>query len=568
MHKIRPLGLAALLLPFLGTAAAAYPDHPVTSPAITKEDIAARDKAISDDSFEGRGPGTKNGEAAAQWIADELKRIGIAPGNHSSYFQVVPTAVVTLDAAKSSLIVNTSAGALPLKFPDHAVYWSPRYAQENVKLDSSQLVFVGYGVVAPEYGWDDYAGVDVKGKTVVVLINDPGNEDANPDPAFFKGKAMTYYGRWTYKYEEAARHGAAAVLIVHETKPAAYGFQVVQNSNSGPISWLTTRDKNASQLAIRGWVDLETARTMFKAAGLDYDQQKVAANQRGFKAVEMKGESVTVDAHSTTKYVNTRNVVGFIRGAKRPSEVVLFSAHWDHLGIKPDIPGNDKIYNGAIDNGMGVASVLEIAEAAAHAKKPERSVAFLFTTLEEQGLMGAEYFATHPLWQLANIAGDFNLDANAPSPGTHDMTMPGNGQNDLETYLARALKAQGRIVTPDPQPEHGGFYRADHFAFAKLGIPAITPGSGADYVVGGKAAAMAAAEDYVKNHYHQPTDEFNPAWDMTGPVQDTEAVFNAGFDLANSSDWPGWSATSEFRAAREACLEKAKMHGKDKAKKK
>lgn len=555
--RLRRFLFATAVLPFIGMVAFAYPEHPVTSPEITKADIAARDKALADDSFEGRGPGAVGGEAAAQWIADELKRIGVAPGNHGSYFQIVPTAVVTLDGAKSSLSIDTETGALPLKFPDHVVYWSPRYAKENVKLDKSQLVFVGYGVVAPEYGWDDYASVDVKGKTVVVLINDPGNEDASPDAKFFKGREMTYYGRWTYKFEEAARHGAAAVLIVHETKPAAYGFGVVQSSNSGPISWLLTADKNASQLAIRGWIDLETAQSLFTKAGLDYAALKAAANKPGFKAVELKGETMTVDAHSTTKYVSTRNVVGFLRGAKRPGEAVLFSAHWDHLGIKPDIAGPDKIYNGALDNAMGVSMVLDIAEAIAHGNRPDRTVAFLFPTLEEQGLMGAEYFAKHPLWQLANIAGDFNLDCDMPSAGTHDMVMPGNGQNTLDAYMIAALKAQGRTLSPDPTPEHGGYFRADHFAFAKVGVPSVTPGAGADFVVGGKEAAKAAAEDYVQNHYHKPTDEFNPAWDMTAPMQDAEAVYAAGLALANSTDWPTWGATSEFRAAREATLAKA-----------
>lgn len=564
MRLIRRTVFASVVLPLMGVAALAYPDHPTTSPDITKADIAARDKALADDSFEGRGPGATGGEASAQWIADELKRIGVAPGNRGSYFQMVPTAVVSLDAAKSSFTVNTSAGAVPLKFPDQAVFWSPRYAKPNVKLDASQMVFVGYGVVAPEYNWDDYAGVDVKGKTVVVLINDPGNEDANPDPKFFKGREMTYYGRWTYKFEEAARHGAAAVIIVHETKPAAYGFGVVQSSNSGPVSWLLTPDKNASQLAIRSWMSFDTAKDLFAKAGLDYDQMKAAANKPGFKAVELKGETLTVDANSTVKYVNTRNVVGFLRGSKRPGEVVLFSAHWDHLGIKPDIEGADKIYNGALDNAMGVSMVLDIAEAIAHGNRPERTTAFLFPTLEEQNLLGAEYFATHPLWQLANIAGDFNLDCDMPSAGTHDMVLPGNGQNQMENYLVTALKKQNRTLSPDPTPEHGSFFRADHFAFAKVGIPSITPGSGSDFVVGGKQAAEAAAEDYVKNHYHKPTDEFDPKWDMTGPTEDTQAVYEAGVALANSKDWPSWGTSSEFRAAREATL--AKAHPKSKKK--
>jgi Zn-dependent M28 family amino/carboxypeptidase len=553
-HKFGAATCFAMLL--TGGAAFAYPGHPATSPELSKADIAARDKAIADDSFEGRGPGTKNGEAAAEWIADELKRIGIKPGNHGSYFQKVPTAVVKLDAEKSSLSFSTSAGAITPKFADDVVYWSPHYGANDVKVEKSPLVFVGYGVVAPEYGWDDYAGIDVKGKTVVILINDPGNEDANPDPAFFKGKAMTYYGRWTYKYEEAARHGAAAAIIVHETAPAAYGWQVVRNSNSGNMSWLKTGDKNASMVPVHGWIALATANELFKRAGLDYLDMKAKANKRGFRAVDMAGETLDATAHSDISYLDTRNVVGVISGKKHPADVLIYSAHWDHLGIKPDIAGPDKIYNGAVDNGMGVSMILDIAEKFVHEQKPQRSLAFLFTSLEEQGLLGAEYFAEHPVWPLRHIVGDLNLDASRPSGPAHDMSLPGSGQSELEDYLADALKTQGRVVSPDPQPEHGGFYRADHFALAKLGVPAITPGSGSDLVEGGKAAAQKLADDYLLHHYHQPADEFDPSWDMSGPLEDEEALYTAGDTLANGEVWPNWRDGSEFRATRDAVMKK------------
>jgi Zn-dependent M28 family amino/carboxypeptidase len=558
MHAIRRLFFAAFALPLFSAASLAFPGHPSTSPELSQADIAARDKAIADDSFEGRGPGTKNGEAAAQWIADELKRLGIKPGYLGSYFQNVPTAVVRLDPAASSLNFATPQGALAPKFADEIVYWTPHYAEAEVKVENSPLVFVGYGVVAPEYGWDDYAGVDVKGKTVVILINDPGNQDAVPDPKFFKGKAMTYYGRWTYKFEEAARHGAAAAIIVHETAPAAYGWQVVRNSNSGDISWLLSKDKNASQLLLNGWIGLDAAKDLFKRAGLDYLALKAAANQRGFHALAMTGEALNADAHSATQYLTTRNVVGIISGYQRPQEVLLYSAHWDHLGIKPDVAGPDKIYNGAVDNGMGVSMILDIAEAFAHGAKPQRSIAFLFTSLEEQGLLGAQYFATHPVWPLPHIVGDFNLDADHPSSAAHDMSLPGNGQSTLENYLADALKAQGRVISPDPTPERGSFFRADHFALAKLGVPAITPSGGSDLVVGGTAAGKAIVDDYLAHHYHQPADEFDPAWDMTAPLQDETALYNAGLALANSEDWPNWNPDSEFRAARDAMMAKPK----------
>jgi len=337
------------------------PPHPVTTPEITAADLSARDKVLSSDFFQGRGPGTPIGERAADWIADEMKRIGLKPGNHGSYFQKVPAVVIALDGAKSSLSFNTQQGAITPKFPDETTYWTPRSANNLVRVTNSPLVFVGYGVVAPEYNWNDYAGVDVKGKTVVILINDPGNEDANPDPNFFKGKAMTYYGRWTYKYEEAARHGAAAAIIVHETKPAAYGWQVVRNSNSGNKLWLDAKDKNQSRVSIEGWVILDEAKELFRRAGLDFDKEKAAANQRGFKAVALAGETLSVEAHSSISHLTTRNVIGVVPGYKHPGDYVLFTAHWDHLGVKPDVAGPDKIYNGAIDNAMGVSGILEIA---------------------------------------------------------------------------------------------------------------------------------------------------------------------------------------------------------------
>jgi Zn-dependent M28 family amino/carboxypeptidase len=531
--------------------AAEYPGHPATTPDITAADLSSRDKAISDDTFQGRGPGTVNGEAAAQWIADELKRIGIAPANHGSYFQDVPAVNITLDAAKSSFRFDTPKGAITPNFPDKTAYWTPQFASNEVKVDKSQLVFVGYGVVAPEYHWNDYAGVDVKGKTVVILINDPGGEDKNPDPKFFKGKAMTYYGRWTYKYEEAARQGAAAAIIVHETYPAAYGWQVVRNSNSGAKSWLARADKDMSMVPIQGWITLDTAQDLFKRAGLDYAKEKAAANKPGFKAVPMTGETLTVDAHSTIQHLNTRNVAGVLKGSAHPDDVLIYSAHWDHLGVKPDVAGPDKIYNGAVDNGMGVSTVLELAEKFKSQPAPKRSIGFLFWTMEEQGLLGSEYFAEHPLWPKDHIVGVINTDANGPQPVAHDMSLPGNGQSHLEDYLAKALKAQGRVISPDPQPEKGGFFRSDHFSLAKQGIPAISPGGGEDLVVGGRAAGKKLADDYTDHRYHQPSDEWKADWDLSGPLLDVKALYATGVDLANSDVWPGWYPGSEFKAARD-----------------
>ena len=546
---------SALILPALG---ASYPGHPATSPEIAAADISARDKALADDAFEGRGPGTKNGEAAAGWIADELKRIGIQPGNHGSYFQAVPAVTITLDQNASSFAIATPKGALTPKFSDDVVYWSPRFAAPDVDVKDSDIVFVGYGVVAPEYHWNDYAGIDVKGKTVVVLINDPGNEDTHPDPAFFKGKAMTYYGRWTYKFEEAARQGAAAVIIVHETKPAAYGWQVVRNSNGSALMWLDAANKNMGHVPVHSWVQLDVAKKIFANAGLDYTTLKAAANKPGFKAVPLAGEKLTVHAHSDIVHMKTRNVVGIIPGTKHPDDVFLYSAHWDHLGRKDNIAGDDKIYNGAQDNAMGVAITLDLAEKFVHDKKPQRTLAFAFWTLEEQGLLGSEYFGEHPLWPRNHIVGVINMDGGGPWPLSHNMEASGTGQSELEDAIQAALTTQGRKLSPDPEPQKGSFFRSDHFSLAKVGIPAISPGNGRDLVVGGTAAGQKRNDDYEEHAYHQPSDEWHADWDLAGTVQDTRALYIVGDTLANSDAWPNYYKDSEFRAIRDKDMAKKK----------
>ena len=554
MRRISATILLALATAVPAAAVAAYPGHPATSPEISAADLSARDKAISDDAFEGRGPGTPNGEAAAQWVADELKRLGIRPANHGSYFQTVPAVSITLDARASHLSFATPKGTLAPHFLDDVVYWTPQFAGPDVAVKNSDLVFVGYGVVAPEYHWNDYAGVNVKGKTVVILVNDPGNEDPHPDPKFFGGRAMTYYGRWSYKFEEAARQGAAAAIIVHETKPAAYPFQVLRTSDGAAKLWLESADKNLSASPIQGWITLDTAKDLFSRAGLDYGKLKAAANKRGFKAVAMNGETLSAHAVSNISHVKTRNVIGVIPGKSHPGDVVMFSAHWDHLGIKPQLPGPDKIYNGAVDNGYGVSMILELAEAFAHDAQPDRSVAFAFWTMEEQNLLGSEYFAEHPIWPLKNIVGVVNWDAGIAGGPAHDMGLTGNGQSEMEDVLAAALKTQNRVISPDPEPEKGGFFRSDHFSLARNGVPAITPSSGEDLVNGGKARAKALRDDYLAHHYHQPADEFDPSWDFSGLVQDTEVLHTLGLSLANSGQWPNWFAASEFRAARDKVM--------------
>ena len=364
---------------------------------------------------------------------------------------------------------------------------------------------------------------------------------------------MTYYGRWTYKYEEAARQGAAAAIIVHETIPAAYGWQVVRNSNAGPKSWLDEPDQNTSMVPIQGWISLDTAKDLFARAGLDYEKQKAAANKQGFKAVEMKGETLSADAHSSVTHMKTRNVIGVIKGTKHPDDYVLFSAHWDHFGVKDDVPGDDKIMNGAVDNGMGTSSILELGEAFAHAK-PERSMAFISVTLEEQGLLGSQYFAGHPLWPLNHMVGGINIDANLPEGKAHDMVLVGTGNSEMEDILAAELKTRDRTITPDPEPEKGAFYRSDHFPLAKVGVPMISPGGGYDLINGGKEAGQAVRDDYRKNRYHQPNDEWSAAWDLSGNVADLQVFYAVGLKLANSGVWPNWYKDSEFRATRDKSM--------------
>lgn len=543
--------VAALALGAIAAAPIDAPPHPDTTGSLNTADLNARVRAIADDRFEGRGPGTQAGERAAQWIADEMKRIGLKPGNKGSYFQTVPAVTITMDAAKSSFSIAGSDGEKRFAFADEAVWWTPQYEQQDVRIDRAPLVFAGYGVVAPEENWNDYAGLDVRGKVVVVLINDPGF--LTNDAALFKGRTMTYYGRWTYKFEEAARQGAAGVIIVHETEPAAYGWQVVRNSNSGGLSYLDVPDKNKSMIPLRAWITHESAQALFRRAGLDYDEVKLAANRRGFKGAPLGQLTVSASMHSSVSRISTRNIVGVVEGRMRPDEYLLYTAHWDHLGRKPDLPGPDKIYNGAIDNGIGVSSILEIAEAFVQSDTPPaRSVAFLCWTLEEQGLLGSEYFAKNPLWPLKNIVAGINQDGSLPQGGARDMIIVGSGASELEDMFADVLRSQNRVITSDPEPEKGFFYRSDHISLAKVGVPMLYPDGGFDLRAGGTAAGLAVKTRYLENFYHQPTDEFDPAWNMSGPLDDAIVLFAFGERLANGEMWPNWREGNEFRRIRDS----------------
>lgn len=530
-----------------------YPGHPITQGTITQADFAVRVKALADDRFAGRGPGTERGEAAADWIAAEMKRIGLLPGNKGSYFQDVPAASITLDPARSSFEIASKEGTRALKFADEVAFWTPRFDKAEQSVKDSDLVFVGYGVNAPEHKWNDFQGVDVKGKTIVVLINDPGFIIG--DESLFKGRAMTYYGRWTYKFEEAARRGAAAVIIVHETEPAAYGWQVVRNSNSGAKYYLDKPNGNADLAVVHSWVTTDVAKSMFASAGLNYDELRLAANKRGFRAVPMKGLKLSAKTTSSVEKLQTRNVLGVLKGAVKPSEHVLYMAHWDHLGVKESVPGEDKIHNGALDNASGTAAILEMAEAFTTAPKPpRRSVLFAAVTLEEQGLLGSEYLAKHPVVPARRIVAGLNFDGVGPSGPAKDMTVVGSGASELEDMLAAILRKQGKTVSPDPEPEKGSFYRSDHINLAKVGVPMLYAGAGTDLAEGGREAGLAQRQDYTRNRYHQPSDEFSADWDLRAAEQTMQVMHELGSQIANSSKWPKWYKTSEFRHIRDQSL--------------
>lgn len=520
----------------------------MTSVAINEADLRHRISTLADDSFEGRAPATPGGIAASQWIADEMARIGLEPGFEGSYFQPVSLLSVTLDAEQSSFDVAFEGEPLGLSMGEDVVYWS-KLNSSDIAITDSELVFVGYGVVAPEYGWDDYAGLDVEGRTVVMLVNDPGY--ANPDSGLFNGNAMTYYGRWTYKYEEAARQGAAGVILIHQTAPASYGWNVVSGSWSGTQLDLAREPGQGTFADIESWVTEDRARQMFGLAGLDFVALTAAAAQPGFEAVPMTGLTATGSLVNSASTLDSRNVVGIVPGTTRPDEYVLYTAHWDHIGIREVPEGEDGIYNGAVDNATGTAAILEIGEAFA-ANPPERSVMILAVTAEESGLLGSAYYGENPIVPYSQTVGGINIDAILPSGRSRDVVVVGHGASELEDVLTEAAAEQDRYIVADPTPEAGYFYRSDHISLAKQGVPMLYADGGFDLREGGSEAGMAAGEDYRANRYHGPADEYSADWDMSGMVEDTTLFFNVGSRLANSDDWPNWYEGNEFRALRDA----------------
>jgi Zn-dependent M28 family amino/carboxypeptidase len=511
-------------------------------------DFAERLKKLASDEFEGREPGTLGERLTTAYLKDQFERIGLKPGNNGSWFQSVPTVEITLQNTDVALDVAVGGSHESFAYKTDMVVGNLS-AKPEVSLKDSELVFVGYGVNAPEQNWNDYAGLDVKGKTVVVLVNDPGF--GNNDAQLFKGRAMTYYGRWTYKFEEAARQGAAAALIVHETEGAGYGWNVVENSWSGPQFDLPASEDPAPRLDVAGWLTKASAERLFAKAGLDFAALRKSADVRGFKPQALPAK-LSATLKSSIKSGSSDNVVAMLPGTTHADEAIVYSAHWDHLGKDPTRSG-DQIFNGAVDNATGVAGLIVIAEAFARQNPPpQRSIVFAAVTLEESGLLGSRYYATHPPIAMDKTVADINMDAMSLTTVARNLAVVGYGQSELDDYLKAAASAQGRVITPEESPEKGHFFRSDHFNFARKGVPALYAKGGTDLFDGGEAAGRAAFEDYGKNRYHQVSDEYKDGMPLDGVTADLEALYVVGSKLASETTWPQWAADSEFKAVRDA----------------
>ncbi len=530
----------------LGAVALSTGASAQTKPAISVETLKQVTKTLSSDAFEGRKPMTPGETKATDYIVERFKAAGLKPGNNGSWFQDVPLVELTAHGVTPMTI---SGGKTPvaLQYRSDMVLATYRVTPTTAIKDSP-VVFVGYGITAPERGWDDYAGVDVHGKTVVILVNDPDWQSPGRN-GLFEGKAMTYYGRWTYKFEEAARHGAAAAMIVHDTEPAAYGWGVVQSSWTGPQLELDEQGDHADQSKAIGWMQLPKAKELFASAGKDFEALSAAAKVKGFKAVPL-GVTASVSFTNTIKRQASKNVIGILPGTAAPKDYVLYTAHWDHLGHCDAVKG-DSICNGALDNASGVAGLVALAEANAKAGAAKRSLVFLSVTCEECGLLGSRYYAQHPVYPLAQTVGGVNMDVLSVNGRAKDFVITGAGKSELEDRMKALVEGEGRVITPEPNPERGGYYRSDHFSFAKLGVPMFDGGAGEDLRVGGTAAGHAATLDYIQNRYHKPQDEYNAAWDWSGAVEDLQLYYGLGRQLADGSDWPNWYKTAEFRAIRD-----------------
>jgi Zn-dependent M28 family amino/carboxypeptidase len=544
--------LAAATLALAGGAGARAPNRPapvprVAAPVIHADTIRTVTRVLSSDAFEGRAPGTAGEDKTIAYLIERFRNAGLKPGNNGEWLQKVPTVEITATNV-SPLAVKVGGQAQNFAYGSNMVASSYRITPRT-EIADAELVFVGYGINAPELGWNDYAGLDMKGKIAVILVNDPDYAMAG-EQGLFKGRRMTYYGRWTYKYEEAARQGARAALIVHDTFPAAYGWQVVNSSWTGAQHFVESPGGGMDQTEANGWIEKGVAEAMFKAGGHDLAELTKAAGQKGFRAVPL-GATASLSFDNTIRRASSHNVVGILPGSKRPDETVLYTAHWDHLGRCTADKGGDDICNGAVDNATGIGALVAIAEANARAGAADRSQLFLALTLEESGLLGSEFYARNPIYPLAKTVAGVNMDALIPGSPARDVQVLGGDKSELTRYLRAATAAMGITPAAENRPEQGMYYRSDHFSLAKRGVPMFYLKHGTDWIRGGKAAGTAAVDEYYSNPYHQPSDEYRDDWDWSGLVQDAALYYRLGRSLAMSRDWPNWYKGDEFRAARD-----------------
>ncbi|MCB9045940.1 MAG: M28 family peptidase [Chitinophagales bacterium] len=517
-----------------------------TTDTFNSDSLKKHIEVLSSDEYMGRRPFSEGEEKTVRYMRSQFDKIGTVPGNGESYIQAVPLVDITVDADPVMKLSGAKGNVVLNNIEDYVI--ATERTDSVLSLDNDEVVFAGYGVVAPEHNWNDYEGIDVKGKIVLVLVNDPGFNAG--DTTIFKGRTMTYYGRWTYKYEEAARQGAKACFIIHNTEAASYPYSVVQNSWGKSNMYLDTRGSEQEHCDLIGWLTGDAAKRLLAAAGKD-TTLLAQADKPGFRAVPL-GVKMSTGVKVSTEYNISKNVIARITGTKYPDEYIVYTAHWDHLGVgKPDSEG-DTIYNGAIDNASGSAALLEMARAfKSLGTPPERSIIFLSVTAEEQGLLGSKYYSEHPIYPLDKTVAEINMDGINAYGKRKDVSITGQGQSDLEDYFVAAAKEQGRYLAPESRPEAGGYFRSDHFNFALKGVPALNAGGGMDDVVGGVEEGKRLRDEYTTKHYHQPSDEYDSTWTFEGGLDDLRLLFNVGKRLAYSREWPQWKDGSEFKAKRE-----------------
>jgi Zn-dependent M28 family amino/carboxypeptidase len=552
MNLRHALAAAVIALSACATTSTPADNGPFAGPPLSAESLLANTSTLASDEFDGRAPGSNGERLTVEYLERMFAAAGLQPGvtlpnGERSWRQEAVLSAATL-LNTPTLTFTGADGARQYVYGEGFTAWTRRL-QPNIDVANAELVFVGYGINAPEIGWNDYEGIDVRGKIVVILINDPDFDTG--DDRGFGGRAMTYYGRWTYKYEEAGRQGAAGAIIVHQTAPASYPWAVIGSRAVGPRFDIVRADGGASRAGFEGWMQESVARETFQRAGLDFDQLRTRAQTRGFRAVDMGSLTGSISLQTRLEQTRTSNVVGVLPGRTRPNETVIYTAHWDHLGRCAAIDGDD-ICNGASDNASGTAGLIELARQFAADGAPERTVAFIALTAEEQGLLGALYYQQHPLFAPRDTVAAINMDGINSFGRTHDIEVRGYGKSEMDDLITRAAQAQGRRVEPDSLPEAGYYYRSDHLHFAQLGIPVLYTGRGIDMLEGGRERGRQLAANYVSNNYHKPSDEVTDAWDMSGGVEDLRLLYTVGREIADSSIWPRWRDNAEFRAARVA----------------